>query len=174
MAYRFVVGHFALAVVLGLTACGSVEETASGPSEANPLDSEEGTAIYDVNQHRKEAGISAVKVCASLNVAASAHADDMRDQGYLSDVGKDGSTARQRACAAGYQAACAESTAVAELVASGVPDGHKAVPLWTSDATTNPILLNPSLVVAGIGRSLGGDVPVWALDLAGADEPSCQ
>jgi uncharacterized protein YkwD len=161
-------------MVVGLMACSSVEPGGGGTSEANPLDSEEGTLIYDLNQHRTKAGVGPVKVCASLNVAASAHADDMRDQAYLSDTGKDGSTARARACSGGYQAACDSTTvAVAELVASGLEEGHKTLPLWVADAETQAILVTASLTVAGVGRSLGGDVPVWSLDLAGADEASC-
>jgi uncharacterized protein YkwD len=155
-------------------ACSSVEPGGGGPSEANPLDSEEGTLLYDLNQHRTNAGVSQVAGCRTLNVAASLHADDMRDQAYLNDTGVDGSTPRARACQAGYGGACdGSSVAMAELVASGLEEGHATLPQWIEKADTNAILVDPRFVVAGVGRSLGGDVPVWSLDLGGAEDPSC-
>jgi uncharacterized protein YkwD len=160
----------ALTSILG---CASVENAPAEKSPANPLDSEEGTLVYDLNGYRAQSGLAALKVCASLNVAASAHADDMRDHGYLNDTGNDGSSARSRACASGYMAACDAKTELAELVSSGNELGDQVFPLWTKDATTEPILRNAALVVIGVGRSLGGDVPYWSVDVADHDEASC-
>jgi uncharacterized protein YkwD len=161
------------ASTVGTFGCSSVENAPAETSPANPLDSEEGTLVYDLNSYRAQNGLAALKVCASLNVAASAHADDMRDHGYLNDTGSDGSSARSRACASAYMAACDAKTQLAELVSSGNELGDQVFPLWTKDAKTEPILRNATLVVIGVGRSLGGDVPYWSVDLADHDEASC-
>jgi uncharacterized protein YkwD len=165
-----------LGLVLGLfvTGCGDVA-TNLGPSGANPLDSEESALISALNKLRADAGIAApVLVCSSLNTSASAHADDMRDNAYLSDTGQDSSTPRTRGCAAGYKPACNDtSTAMAETVASGIVTGAETLPQWEKDDTTKSLLVNPALTVVGLGRSLQGDVPVWAMDMASKDDASC-
>lgn len=155
--------------------CGDVQSN-PGASQANPLDAEESALIVGLNKLRAGAGIATpVVVCASLNVSASAHADDMRDNAYLSDTGQDGSTPRSRGCAAGYSAACNDtSTAMAEVVASGLVNGADTLPQWEKDEMTKGLLLNPSLSVIGIGRALQGDVPTWAMDLASKNDASCQ
>src|SRR4051812_30636236 len=114
---------FPLALLaFALVACGSTD-LPSGPSEANPPDVEESSVLFSLNELRGMSGIAPVAVCSSLNVSASTHSDDMRDQMYLSDMAPNGSTARQRACTAGYTPACTGSLAMAELVASGNATG---------------------------------------------------
>jgi uncharacterized protein YkwD len=165
-----------LALGLGLFTLGCGDVTSiPGASEANPLDTEEGALVQALNSFRGGLGISTpVEVCSSLNVSASKHADDMRDKGYLSDKGKDGSTPRTRGCAAGYAPACSDSTlSMAESVASGFVTGSQTLPQWTMDANTKGILSNPALNVVGVGRALQGDAPTWALDLASKDDTSC-
>ena len=165
-----------LGLLLGffIAGCGDVQ-TNLGPSSANPLDAEESALIAGLNKLRADAGIpTPMLVCVSLNVSVSAHADDMRDNAYLSDTGKDGSTPRTRGCAAGYMPSCNNaSTAMAETVASGIVTGAETLPQWEKDDTTKALLLNPALTVVGVGRSLQGDVPVWAMDLAAKDDASC-
>ncbi len=165
-----------LGLVLGffVIGCGDVA-TNLGPSGANPLDAEESALIAALNKLRADAGIATpMLVCTSLNVSASAHADDMRDKGYLSDTGQDMSTPRTRGCAAGYKPACNDaSTPMAETVASGVGTGPETLPQWEKDDKTKTLLVNAALGVVGIGRSLQGDVPVWAMDLAAKDDASC-
>ena len=103
----------------------------------HPLDAEEDSLFYALNNFRADNGVgAAVATCKSLNVAASAHADDMRDHGYLSDEAPDGSTARERACDAGFKAACDKNAAFAELVASGIDAGEGTLKQWSNDATT--------------------------------------
>lgn len=165
-----------LGLLLGffVAGCGDVA-TNLGPSSANPLDAEESALIAALDKLRADAGITTPLVsCKSLNVATSAHADDMRDNGYLSDTGQDGSTPRSRGCAAGYMASCNNaSLAMAETVASGIVTGAETLPQWEKDDTTKKLLLNPGLTIVGVGRALQGDVPVWAMDLAGKDDASC-
>ncbi|MFO0758666.1 MAG: CAP domain-containing protein [Byssovorax sp.] len=166
-----------LAPLLGmlafLTACSGDTQTIAGKSDPK-LDDQEDALLLALNDLRKGAGIAdPVKVCASLDVSASAHSDDMRDESYLSDKGKDGSTPRSRSCAAGYKPGCGTSVAMAEVVAAGFSDGKSTLPQWTKDEGTKAILLNASLNVVGVGRALGGDQGVWTLDLASEDDASC-
>lgn len=161
-----------LVLLASPAACGDV--TREGPlpaSDSNPLDAEEGTLLFSVNDLRLQAGVAPVTECVSLNTAASVHSDDMRDRVYLSDTSPDGTTARTRLCDAGYQPAC-DNVALAELVGSGLEGGAATLGQWQT--TKSEILLSPGLKVAGIGRSLGGDVPRWTLDLAGEDHTSCK
>jgi uncharacterized protein YkwD len=155
--------------------CGGTEnDTKLGPSQANPLDDEESSLVQRVNDHRAASGIGPVTQCAILNVSASKHADDMRDKDYLSDKGNDGSTPRSRGCAEGYPPACGENTPMAELVASGIDDSSATLGQWTKAASTNDILLNPGLIVVGVGRATGMSVPFWAVDLGGTANATCE
>jgi uncharacterized protein YkwD len=164
---------FSLALLIGLGALGcGTTETALGKSQANPLDAEENSLLFELNRFREAAGLDIVAACTSLNQSASEHSDDMRDQGYLGDMGKDGSTPHTRACAAGYQEACGGSVTMAEVVASGSASGKSIFPSWTMDEKTKALLQTATVVVVGVGRSLG-DKATWTLDLAAKDEPSC-
>lgn len=167
-----------LAIVLPLAALGcDGSEPPPGPSTANPLDDEENKLLYEINRFREDQGVAKiVTACASLNESASAHADDMRDKGYLSDTGKDGSTPRDRACAAGYAPACDASQPFAELISSGVAGAKDALAQWTAADNTRAILLNDAISVAGVGRALGNEEidPTWALDLSAISDASCQ
>jgi uncharacterized protein YkwD len=143
-------------------------------SQANPIDPEESGLLYELNRFREDAGIAgALIVCKSLNQSASAHSDDMRDKGYLSDTAPDGSTPRSRACAAGYKPACDGSAVIAEVVGAGFAEGKATLLPWTQDENTTMVLTEPSLIAAGVGRSLGADQPMWTLDLTTDDDPSC-
>lgn len=151
--------------------CGS-DVGRDGPSPANPLDSVETTLVSELNGARGAAGLPALTICRALNVSAAAHSDDMRDNGYLNDEGKDGSTPRDRACQAGYQPAC-EGVLMAELVASGSGDPVHTVGQWKGDAKSNTALLEPALKVVGVGVSYGEEEPIWTADLGGEDDSSC-
>jgi uncharacterized protein YkwD len=166
------VGWIAACFVLGSTACGS-DVVSLEKSQANPLDVEESALFGAVNELRSSSGLPTVAVCRSLNAAASQHADDMRDLHYLDDDGKDGSAPLDRACSAGYTAACGSGTGMAELVASGTETGPATLEQWTNDPVTNALVFDGTLIVGGIGRSLGGDAPVWTFDLAASADPSC-
>src|ERR1700733_9751565 len=130
-----------------LSGCASTETMDLGPSQANPLSAEESAAFFEVNQVRAGAHVAPVTNCFSLNVSASAHADDMRDKDYLTEVAPDGSTVQTRACSAGYEAGCSPDAAMAELVAMGVPTGEATVQQWVGSMTSDAILLNASLIV---------------------------
>jgi len=156
-----------------LTGCGD-EAAPPGPSEANPLDSEESALLTGLNAARSSALLEPLVACTSLNASASAHSDDMRDESFVAGEGSDGSTARERACEAGYQPACAEAMFL-EAVGSGGRTGEIMLRNWRDDATTNQVILDANLVVAGVGRSLTEDGgAVWTLDLGLENDPSCE
>ncbi|HVY47667.1 MAG TPA: CAP domain-containing protein [Minicystis sp.] len=166
---------FLLALVpLALAAAGCASSTVdSGPSQANPLDAEESAVIAGLKDLRVKSGASDLTLCKSLDVAAAAHADDMRDRSYLSETSPDGSTARSRDCQASYEPACGTTAGVAELVASGEDTGAAALQQWENDAMTSPVLVDPSMRVVGVGRSIGETATVWSLDLATEPDASC-
>jgi uncharacterized protein YkwD len=157
-----------------LCGCPSTETMDLGPSQANPLDSEEAAAMFEVNQVRAAAGVAPVTNCFSLNVSASAHADDMRDNDYLEETGLDGSTVQSRGCTAGYKAGCAANAEMAELVAMGIQTGEATVQQWVGNTTADAILVNPALIVLGIGRSISSSTTYWAADFGAVNEASCQ
>jgi len=179
MSYRLLDRGWSLAFLLALgplgsVACsGSADVVPTGPSQANPLDSDEQSMLAGINSLRAGDGVGEVAGCATLNVSSSTHSDDMRDSGYLKDVSPDGSTPRQRACEAGYQSACETTTAMAELVASGNYAADLTLDQWTKDAGTRALLANADLLAIGIGLSVGGDSPIWTVDFGSAVEASC-
>jgi uncharacterized protein YkwD len=160
-----------IAILLPLVlcaACSGNTTATDGPSQANPLDTEEAAVITALNMVRTAAGAPMVTQCTSLNTSASAHSDDMRDNDYLSDVppSNPASTVRSRGCAAGYTPACTGTIPMAELVAQGYGTGGETVTQWQMDMTAGPILVEKSFTVAGVGRSQGADNEWWSLDLA--------
>lgn len=161
-----------LALGVSTVGCSSVEY-ADSVSQANPLDAVENDLVGRLNELRSNAGAAVLKVCASLNASASAHSDDMRDNGYLKDVGPDGSTAVTRACKAGFSVACDGGVGMAELLAKGYASAAQTVDQWAADPGTQPVLVNPDFVTVGVGRSMGGESAIWTLDLAAAEDPSC-
>jgi uncharacterized protein YkwD len=165
-----------LAVPLALAACNGSTAVPTGPTQANPLDAdpERVALVQALTTLRATAGVSAVAVCDSLNVSASAHSDEMRDDDYLAEVSPvTGSDVRSRACAAGYTAACGTTIAMAELVAEGFSSGAQTMAQWDADGTSQPILVKAGMVVVGVGRSIGADNVTWTLDFSSATDPSC-
>lgn len=164
----------ALALPLALPACTGSTTDPDLPSDPK-LDLEEQAVIQSLNSLRSSQGLPTVTACVSLNVSASAHSDDMRDNGYLdeSPPGNPSSTVRTRACTAGYTPACSGTIPMGELVAEGFGTGAETVTQWQNDMTAGPILVNPAFIVAGVGRSIGATAQTWTLDLASVADPSC-
>lgn len=160
------------AVALTATGCSSVE-FADKVSPANPLDEFEQDLVNKLNELRQGAGVPTLSVCASLNVATSAHSDDMRDNNYLSDIAPDQSDTPKRACEAGYEPACLGVPAMIEFIANGHGEGSVTLDQWKMDAKSSVQLTKPEFVVVGVGRALGGEKPIWTMDLADRTDASC-
>lgn len=160
------------AVALTATGCSSVE-FADKVSPANPLDEFEQDLVNKLNELRQGAGVPTLAVCASLNVATSAHSDDMRDKNYLSDIAPDKSTTVTRACDAGFEPACLGVPAMIEFIANGHGEGTVTLDQWKMDPSSSKELTRPEFVVVGVGRALGGDKPIWTMDMADRTDASC-
>jgi uncharacterized protein YkwD len=165
------IAHFLAALTLG--GCSSVE-FADKVSVANPLDEFELDLVARLNELRVGAGVPVLDVCASINVATSAHSDDMRDKNYLSDMAPDMSTTPTRACDAGYAPACAGSAGMVEFIAKGHGEGSETLDQWQKDVSTGDMLTRAEFVVVGVGRSLGADQPIWTMDMADKPDSSCE
>jgi uncharacterized protein YkwD len=128
--------------------------------------------LSSLNEYRQTVGAPTLTVCRSLNVSASVHADDMRNNGYVSEIGQDGSTPRDRACEAGYAPGCANAS-MAEVVASGSDDPSYTLEQLKKNAASSVVLNDPVYTMIGVGLSLGGETPVWTLDLGSDADASC-
>ncbi len=178
-APSFLLSSLLVSLVLAVAACSGSTTASDAPSIANPLDSERGDAVNQLNVLRQAAGVPLATDCFSLNVSASAHSDDMRDNDYFAETSPDGGTVRTRACAAGYQPGCSASTPMAELVAQGYATGEETVNQWDAPMPAGmtdsaAILTNPVLIWVGVGRSIGATAQYWTLDMAATADPSCQ
>jgi uncharacterized protein YkwD len=169
---------FVVLVALGFSAplagCDGTTSCFCGPTQANPLDADSSAIVQDLNMTRSAAHVPTVTVCASLNVSAAAHSDQMRDDNYLAETSPvDSSTVRTRACAAGYKAACSGSIPMAELVAEGNGTGDTTYAQWATDPMASSLLVTPSFVVVGVGHSIGATNEYWTLDFSSETEASC-
>jgi uncharacterized protein YkwD len=168
----------AAGLAVSLVGCGGTTACDCTPTPGNPLDADSNQIVQSLNASRMAKGVPTVTVCYSLNVSAAAHSDDMRDNGYLSDVSPTTmSTVRTRACSAmpSYAPACSTTNLIpmAELVAEGNGDGTSTYAQWSSDMTAAPILIEAPFVVVGVGHSIGATNEFWTLDLASQNDPSC-
>jgi uncharacterized protein YkwD len=137
------------------------------------LDVEEQRFLELLNEHRANNGRAPVSTCASLNLAAQAHSDDMRDQNYFDHTGLDGSSPGSRACDAGFE--LCESTGFGENIAAGNTDAEGTFDQWVNSSGHNANMLGGSYVVVGLGRATGGGRygTYWTNVFATRDDPSC-
>jgi uncharacterized protein YkwD len=155
--------------------CGDDTNVAQygGPSQANPLDDEERALLDELNRARTDAGAAALTECAVLNESATWHSDDMRDNDFTADTGTDESLPRERACSAGYEPACGNA-GFAEVIGVGSRSGALMFDALDDDPDSALILLDVSLVVVGVGRSLGGEGGRWTIDMGTEVHASCE
>jgi hypothetical protein len=82
------------------------------------------------NQERAKAGLLPLKWNDTLAAAATSHAQDMAERGYLAHVSPEGSTAPERARAAGYSAYGSGHVYVGENLARAYSDPDALVTAW--------------------------------------------
>jgi uncharacterized protein YkwD len=140
---------------------------------AASLDEEEQRFLELLNQHRLANGVSPVSACASLNRAAQAHSEDMRDQGYFDHTGLNGSSPSSRACDACFE--ICQSTGFGENIAAGNSGAEGTFDQWLNSSGHNANMLRDSYVVVGLGRATGGGNygAYWTNAFAGAADASC-
>ena len=137
--------RFFFALFIALLA-GSVQASLAAPA---PQEAEE--LISLINEYRAERDLAPLNINAQLTEAAQTQADYQAITNTLTHNGAGGTTATQRAIAAGYGAS--GTPFVSEIIFAGTtatPD--KAVSWWKSSSVHNPIML--SLVRHEIGAAV--------------------
>ena len=131
-------------------------------ARADPLSAQELDLYQAINAARITNGVASLSLNDALVTAAQGHSVDMRDNGFLSHTGSDGSSFYDRVTAQGYDAAIA-----GELVAAGAPSGTAAVNLWLGDAPHSDVLLYAGWQDVGVGYANGGTYGhYWTADFA--------
>lgn len=155
--------------------CGACSVCAGASDETAQLDATEQAFLSLLNDHRADEGLGALLNCTSLSRSAQGHAEDMRDENYFSNIGKDGSASYDRACSACYEGGCGPQVAFAEVIGAGYATANDMMDAFKSKDGTNDILLLSGMVRVGIGRATGGGDygTYWVVDLASATEASC-
>jgi uncharacterized protein YkwD len=168
---RMIVSMLAL---VSMAACGGTsipvqvagagfENPSSGSAAANPsASSGSGDVSFAglLNQVRSDAGSAAVSYNAQLDTAAQSHAQDMLDNNYFSHTGRNGSTAGQRATAAGYN-----WRTVGENIASGYQTEASVMNGWVNSPGHQANNINPSFEEFGLGYAVNGNNTRWVLML---------
>lgn len=159
----------AAAALSGLAACASapvptpapgtlsfVEVAAPAPERA-PARSLAGAFGAALNEVRARAGLGHLRPHPRLAAAAEAHAADMASNGYVSHHGRDGSTAHQRAVAAGCGAGY-----LSENIAWGQDSHHKAFRGWMESPPHHRNMMGRPYGVYGLGEAGGHWVVMFA------------
>lgn len=163
----------ALALV-SLTACGgtsipvqvasagfSNSGAPSGPSSpSSPSGGGDVSFAGLLNNVRSNAGSDPVSYNAQLDSAAQAHAQDMLDNNYFSHTGLNGSSAGQRATAAGYN-----WSTVGENIASGYQTESSVLNGWVNSPGHQANNINPNFEEFGLGYARDGMQTRWVLML---------
>lgn len=118
-------------------------------------------ALLDgVNALRREAGLPELRMDPALMASAQAHSADMAAGDFCDHQGSDGSGAKARMRAAGF-----EGVFTGENIACGNKTAAQAVASWTDDDLHRDNLLGPRYRFAGVGTAPGRYGPSWTLDL---------
>lgn len=168
---RMIAAAFAL---VSLTACGGTSipvqvagagfsNTTSPSAPSNPSSpSGSGDVSFAglLNDVRADAGSNPVSYNAQLDSAAQAHAQDMLDNNYFSHTGLNGSTAGQRATAAGYN-----WRTVGENIAAGYQTEESVLNGWVNSPGHQANNINPNFEEFGLGYARDGLQTRWVLML---------
>ena len=122
--------------------------------------------ISALNAYRSQNGLPAYTVNELLNMAATAHADDMACNKLFVHKGSDGSTPASRVAASGYAA-----SSVTENVYSSYPpvSGQGAIDWWKNDKTDvnhNLNLLSTKYTEVGVGYAFYNNFGYYVLVFA--------
>ena len=102
-----------------------------------------------INNERTKEGLPALTVNQKLTTAANAHASDMLCNNYLSPIGLNNSTAKDRASAQGYTASVVVENIYALQPALGMRP-EAAFNWWKSNTVSNGNMLNPDVAEMGV------------------------
>jgi uncharacterized protein YkwD len=98
------------------------------------------------NNFRTKNGLAPLTLNSKLNEAAQTHSQNMAVQDFFSHVGKDGSSAGDRASQAGY-----DWRTVAENIAAGQRSPAEVVQAWIDSPGHRENMLNPGIKEIGVG-----------------------
>ena len=149
-----------------VTACGgsSIEPTSASFTSPSSTPSTGVTADVSfqglLNDVRSDAGSNPVTYNAQLDLAAQRHAQDMLDNNYFSHTGLNGSTAGERATAAGYN-----WRTVGENIAAGFNSESSVLDAWVNSPGHQANNINPNFEEFGLGYASSGSGNRWVLML---------
>nr|WP_255697355.1 CAP domain-containing protein [Sinirhodobacter sp. WL0062] len=128
-----------------------------------PIDQAAATRLLDeVNAERLQVGLIAVRPEAALTEAAQDHACDMLLHGYFDHRGRDGSSPKTRAEAAGYRACM-----ILENIAMGQRDPRGVIGDWMNSPGHRNNILNKDAEDAGIAIAREANrPPIYVMVLA--------
>lgn len=101
-----------------------------------------------VNQARKDAGLSPLKLHERLAKAAKAHACDMAQRNFISHQGPEGRGPSWRALQAGYDPLW---LIIGENIAAGFPSPGSVFHAWMSSPGHRGLILHPQFTEMGLG-----------------------
>ncbi len=123
--------------------------------------------LAEVNRIRGERDLGPLVADGRLDLAAQAHAEDLLAHAYYDHRGRDGSTTRQRAAAAGHHGA----RLISENIAKGPFTPREVVGRWMKSRGHRRNLLDRRLRHMGVGVAYGenekGFEVVWVQVFAG-------
>jgi uncharacterized protein YkwD len=141
-----------LAMVLTAVGCTAeitapVQSPRAGPAATTTMAVVSGFGA-GLNAERARNGRGPLVGSPQLVAAAQAHAQDMATNGYFSHSGRNGSTLRTRAEAAGYR-----GCTLAENIAAGQPTEAAVLAAWMASSGHRANILNADVTQYGLGRA---------------------
>lgn len=123
--------------------------------------------LDEVNRLRADRGLRPLAADDRLDRAAQGHAEDLLAHAYYDHRGRDGSSTRQRAAAAGHRGA----RRISENIAKGPFTPREVVGRWMNSRGHRRNLLDPRLTQMGAGVAYGenerGFEVIWVQVFAG-------
>lgn len=141
----------------GSLASSAIDLPAIAPSTATGGDASFANLLNDV---RISNGVDTVTYNGRLDAAAQSHADDMLVNNYFSHTGLNGSSAADRARAAGY-----DYIALGENIASGFQTEATVMAGWVGSPGHQRNNIDPVFEEFGLGYSRDGSATRWVLML---------
>ncbi len=112
------------------------------------LTAEEERCVRSTNDYRIRMGLRPLRIHPMLVQAARLHSVDMRDNGYFSHTGRDGSDPGQRSARQGYT-----GSAAGENIHSGSGCGQGAFEGWRHSSGHHRNMLESSWTAIGVGQA---------------------
>jgi len=137
----------------GFAAAWYLSLPGASPAPTSPPPDLAGAALElfnRANAFRVQNGLPTYRFSGQLAASAQRHSQDMAQTGIIDHTGSDGSTVRQRVRDTGYG-----DWPTDEVVFGGMATVDDAWQFWTTDPHHRAVLLNPSLLEAGVSVEKG-------------------